>query len=119
VYYDSHCCGLEKGKQVISDETSFDQWITFGIEKGWCGPPVCETHDGVPMSPDEELEFDEGSDPCLHIVRLFHDKVHQSQTTENHSPSQWRNHYTDVRFGGAPDAGGDAPHLRLLENPDN
>jgi len=46
---------------------NFDEWIAFGIEKGWCGPPVCYTHDGLPMSTSEEEEFNEG-DPCILLI---------------------------------------------------
>ena len=35
----------------------YDEWMTYGIKKGWCGPPVCYTHDGLPMSEQEDVEF--------------------------------------------------------------
>ena len=73
---------------------TFDEWITYGIEKGWCGPPVCYTHDGLPMSEQEYAEFDEGQDPCTHIVRMYEDIDMKKSIEENHSPSQWRNSYT-------------------------
>jgi len=38
----------------------YDEWMTYGIKKGWCGPPVCYTHDGLPMSEQEDVEFGEG-----------------------------------------------------------
>ena len=50
---------------------TYDEWMAFGIEKGWCGPPVCYTHDGLPMSEQEDVEFGEGQDPCIHIVRMY------------------------------------------------
>lgn len=74
-------------------EMSFDEWIAFGISMGWCGPPVCHTHDGVPTSVEEEEMWDEGTDPCIHIVRLYEDKEQKASVEENHSPSKWRNHY--------------------------
>ncbi len=73
---------------------TFDEWITYGIEKGWCGPPVCYTHDGLPMSEQEYAEFDEGQDPCTHVVRMYEDIDMKKQIEDNHSPSQWRNSYT-------------------------
>jgi len=72
---------------------TFDEWITYGIEKGWCGPPVCYTHDGLPMSEQEYAEFDEGQDPCTHIVRMYEDIDMKKSIEDNHSPSQWRNSY--------------------------
>ena len=75
-------------------DLTFDEWITYGIEKGWCGPPVCYTHDGLPMSEQEYAEFDEGQDPCTHVVRMYEDIDMKKSIEENHSPSQWRNSYT-------------------------
>jgi hypothetical protein len=74
-------------------DMTFDEWIAYGIEKGWCGPPVCYTHDGLPMSEQEYAEFDEGQDPCTHIVRMYEDIDMKKSIEDNHSPSQWRNSY--------------------------
>jgi hypothetical protein len=71
----------------------FDEWIAYGIKKGWCGPPVCSTHDGLPMSEQEDTEFGEGQDPCVHIVRMYDDINMKKEIEDNHSPSQWRNSY--------------------------
>jgi len=76
-------------------DITFDEWITYGIEKGWCGPPVCYTHDGLPMSEQEYAEFDEGQDPCTHIVRMYEDIDMKKEIEDNHYPSQWRNSYTN------------------------
>jgi glycerate kinase len=38
---------------------SYEEWIELGMKEGWCGPPVCSTHDGVPMTENEEVDFDE------------------------------------------------------------
>jgi len=75
-------------------DITFDEWISYGIEKGWCGPPVCYTHDGLPMSEQEYAEFDEGQDPCTHVVRMYEDIDMKKSIEENNSPSQWRNSYT-------------------------
>jgi hypothetical protein len=74
-------------------DMTFNEWITYGIEKGWCGPPVCYTHDGLPMSEQEYAEFDEGQDPCTHVVRMYEDIDMKKEIEDNHSPSQWRNSY--------------------------
>lgn len=76
-------------------DVTFDEWMTYGIEKGWCGPPVCYTHDGLPMSENEMQGFDDGQDPCMHVVRMYEDIVMKNEIEENHSPSLWRNSYTD------------------------
>lgn len=72
----------------------FTEWITYGIQQGWCGAPVCYTHDGLPTTEAEDSEFDEGLDPCLHIVRLYDDATTKAGVEENHSPTSWRDHYT-------------------------
>ena len=48
-----------------------DEWLSFGIVHGYCSPLVCQTHDGVPMSEEEEAEFEDGGDPCIPVVRLL------------------------------------------------
>lgn len=71
-------------------DLSFDEWMAYGIDQGWCGPPVCNTHDGLPLSQKEyDLE-----DECIHIVRLYEDKEMKEQIEENHTPSLWRNKYS-------------------------
>lgn len=75
-------------------DITFDEWISYGIGKGWCGPPVCNTHDGLPMSEQEDMEFGEGQDPCIHIVRMYEDIETKKEIEDSHSPSQWRNTYT-------------------------
>jgi len=48
-------------------------WVKLGEEKGFCSPAVCATHDGIPGVGNEEAEWEEGHDPCQHIVRLLHE----------------------------------------------
>jgi hypothetical protein len=68
----------------------FDEWLQIGLTEGWCGPSVCETHDGTPTSIDEDFAFDRGEDPCIHIIRLYEDSETKAAVEENHSPSIWR-----------------------------
>lgn len=76
------------------DNIDFDAWLEIGMEKGWCGPPVCETHDCFPMSEEEYLEMDlHGEAPCMHMIRLYDDNDHRTQIEEAHSPSVWRKPY--------------------------
>ncbi len=70
--------------------TDFDEWIRVGMEQGWCGPPLCATHDGTPTSAGEDEQFDEGGDPCLHVIRLYPDQATKTAVEDNHSPSVWR-----------------------------
>lgn len=72
-----------------ADTMSLDEWLNIGLENGWCGPPVCSTHDGIPMNEEEEEEFQEG-DPCIAVIRLYDDAEHKKSIEEFHSPSNWR-----------------------------
>ena len=49
---------------------TFDEWLEYGIKNNYCSQPVCETHDGIPLT-DTELDlWDSGTDPCATVVRL-------------------------------------------------
>lgn len=72
------------GKQFTAYE-----WIEYGWRHGWCSPPVCETHDGFPMS-DAESEQSMQGDPCLHILRLYESPEHKAEVESPHAPPQWR-----------------------------
>ena len=49
---------------------TFDEWLRFGIKSGYCTEQFCNTHAGYPMHDSEEQAWEEGSDPCAHMVRL-------------------------------------------------
>lgn len=68
---------------------TFDEWVRFGFEQGWVSPPVCETHDGVPMSEAENEAF-ESDDPCIHVIRLYENSEHKAAVEAAHGPSVWR-----------------------------
>jgi len=78
----------------VEIELEFDQWMAAGIKAGWCGPPVCAPHDGIPMTMLEEEGYDDGDDPCIHILRMYPDHDVKWQVEANHSPSNWRDIYT-------------------------
>ena len=69
---------------------TLSQWIEIGIQQGWCGPSICYTHDGLPSTEEEESAWDNGDDPCIHILRLYPDKETKEGVEANHSPSNWR-----------------------------
>ena len=52
-------------------DVTFEDWLTMGIGFGYCSEPVCDTHDGLPMTPAEQNEFEDGYDPCIPAVRLW------------------------------------------------
>lgn len=70
---------------------SYEEWIQMGMDQGWCGPPVCHTHDGLPITEEEEIQlYDDGDDICIHIVRMYESHEIQVGVEENHSASVWR-----------------------------
>ena len=71
-------------------EMDFDSWLKMGLENKWVRTPVCSTHDGLPSTEDEDMAWDEGDDPCIHILRLYVDDLEAMLVEQNHSPSVWR-----------------------------
>lgn len=73
----------------MNDDTTFDEWMEFGVRQGWATAPVCYVHDGLPMTDQEEQDFFD-DEPCIHIVRLCETKEQQQAIEHDHSPSAWR-----------------------------
>jgi hypothetical protein len=71
-------------------EKEFSEWLQEGLTLGFVGPAVCHTHDGLPLSEKEDTEFEDGGDPCIHILRLYEDKETKQAVEQSHSPSTWR-----------------------------
>ena len=74
---------------------TYDEWIEIGLKNKFCGPAVCEIHDGLPMTLEEEDECCKGFDPCIHIVRLYETPEIAQLVEDNHSPSNWRKPYVE------------------------
>jgi hypothetical protein len=56
----------------MSIEMTFDDWVAYGITKGWVTRPFCNTHDGDPyMTEEDEQAWEEGGDPCMHVLKLL------------------------------------------------
>lgn len=56
---------------MSKDTITLDEWLDMGYELGYCSDPFCSTHDGIPTTRVEDEEWELGSDPCAHIVRLY------------------------------------------------
>lgn len=48
------------------------EWIAYGVERGWV-TEACATHDGIPSTPEEDEWWEDGLDPCQHVLRLWPD----------------------------------------------
>lgn len=66
------------------------EWLEYGYKQGFCGPAVCYTHDGIPTTEQEDEQWLEGLDPCMHIIRLYEEESPKEDVEANHTPSVWR-----------------------------
>lgn len=62
---------LEDVVWAANSHMKIDEWIQYGIDHKYCSEPVCSTHEGLPVTKDEGLEWDKGYDPCVPGVRLW------------------------------------------------
>lgn len=82
--------------------SAFDLWVKFGHRQGWAQYPTCSSHDGVPMSLQEELDWDQGNDPCLHVIRLCESLDHHADVADNTPAMKYRSlPYERRRYGTA------------------
>lgn len=49
----------------------FHEWLSIGINNEWVSDIHCDTHDGIQMTDEESEAWDEGSDPCIPILRIW------------------------------------------------
>ena len=54
----------------MSEFGTRDEWLAYGIAKGFCSPSYCDTHEGGPLAELEQEQFDRGDDPCVIAIRL-------------------------------------------------
>lgn len=76
--------------RVAATTVDFETWLRQGMDAGFVGPPVCDIHDGTPTSAEEDAEWDEYGEVCIHILRLYPDAETKAAVEDNHSPSVWR-----------------------------
>jgi hypothetical protein len=76
----------EKNYNPWSVEKSFDDWLLLGIQNGWVSKPVCSVHDGIPSTREEDLDWEDGGDPCVYAVRLFSSEEERLAVIENMGP---------------------------------
>lgn len=69
---------------------TFEEWMKYGQDQGYCSPRVCATHDGIPTTLLEELEWEDGGDPCITIIRPYMDAADKEAVEQNFAAFQWR-----------------------------
>jgi hypothetical protein len=67
---------------TVSEE--FYDWLADGIAKGFCTDVVCGTHVGLPLSQQEELDWEEGMDACIYGVRILVDSELRAEQLTRH-----------------------------------
>ena len=50
---------------------TLEDWLAIGVRAGWISAPVCDRHEGVPLTEAELRAVDLGEDPCIPAVRLW------------------------------------------------
>ena len=70
---------------TVEERLDFEEWLKYGYDQRWIGPPVCSNCDGVPVYEDE-VE----ADACVHILRLYRDEMDKMMVENDHPPSVWR-----------------------------
>lgn len=50
---------------------TIDEWLQIGYKNKWAFPPQCDTHEGTPLSDEEDRAFGDGEDPCVVVMRVF------------------------------------------------
>lgn len=78
----------------MSDKPDFDndyiEWLRYGLVRHWVSPPACYSHDGVGFTSEEEIQFEEGGDPCIWLMRVYEDIDMAKELEQCHSPYSWR-----------------------------
>jgi hypothetical protein len=55
------------------------EWLTIGIERGWCSNIHCDTCNGAPLRESEWESAEQGEAPCCYVVRLLGDYIECSE----------------------------------------
>ena len=61
------CCAHVQNKAW----DDLEDWLLYGIKKGFISQPYCATHDGIFLNEEETVQFDEGLEPCAQTVRVW------------------------------------------------
>jgi len=56
---------------MTQSNLSFEEWLQIGVDRGYCTPQYCGTHDAPYLFEDEDAAFSAGADPCIDVVRVY------------------------------------------------
>lgn len=56
-----------------ADDEAYADWLEAGIAAGWVSSDGCMTHNAIPLRDWEEALMDDGSDPCIIVLRVWKD----------------------------------------------
>lgn len=54
---------------------TYNEWVAYGVNKRWVTLPVCDLHNGYPLTDKEQKDIDEGTDPCIYVMRIWDDEI--------------------------------------------
>lgn len=59
------------GIEDNGEAEDFRSWLDYGISMGWVTDMFCNTHDGGPLTPEEDEAWTNGEDPCSFHIRVW------------------------------------------------
>lgn len=65
-----------------------DNWLLFGIQAGWVGPPLCHDHDTKPPV------FESGG--CEVYIRMYKSQQEKEFVESNHQPSDFATNHPEA-----------------------
>lgn len=65
-------------------------WIADGLRQGFCTPPGCYWHDGVPLTADDELVLNGDDEICVYVMRVCFRENEQTEVEANDTGSRER-----------------------------
>lgn len=60
----------QQGRIQALENLSLYEWLIIGTEHGFCSSVICNTHEALPLSEEEDEAF-QSNDPCIHAVRVY------------------------------------------------
>ena len=61
---------------------TFEEWLAYGVANKFCSEQVCDTHAGYPVTETELQLFEDGTDLCVHVVRLGSEEDWEKNATD-------------------------------------